>query len=71
MTHICIFLLLKAGHTVHRSCLLCHFYVEDLKVKVASQEAELQLKIKDADALITKKGCQTEKLSQEKSTADA
>ncbi|XP_031759446.1 dynein heavy chain 11, axonemal [Xenopus tropicalis] len=45
--------------------------VEDLKVKLASQEAELQQRNQDAEALITKIGRQTEKVSQEKATADA
>ncbi|XP_069504355.1 dynein axonemal heavy chain 11 [Ambystoma mexicanum] len=45
--------------------------VENLKAKLASQEAELQQRNQDAEALITKIGRQTEKVSQEKSTADA
>nr|XP_032639292.1 dynein heavy chain 11, axonemal isoform X5 [Chelonoidis abingdonii] len=45
--------------------------VEDLKSKLASQEAELQLRNQDAEALITKTGLQTEKVSQERATADA
>ncbi|MEE6466367.1 hypothetical protein FKM82_006924 [Ascaphus truei] len=45
--------------------------VEDLKAKLASQEAELQLRNQDAEALITKIGLQTEKVSQEKTIADA
>ncbi|XP_029444925.1 dynein heavy chain 11, axonemal [Rhinatrema bivittatum] len=45
--------------------------VEDLKAKLASQEAELQLRNQDAEALITKIGLQTEKVSQEKAIADA
>ncbi|EMP26627.1 Dynein heavy chain 11, axonemal [Chelonia mydas] len=45
--------------------------VEDLKSKLASQEAELQLRNQDAEALITKIGLQTEKVSQERATADA
>uniref|UniRef100_A0A8D0L4V2 Dynein axonemal heavy chain 11 n=1 Tax=Sphenodon punctatus TaxID=8508 RepID=A0A8D0L4V2_SPHPU len=45
--------------------------VEDLKSKLASQEAELQLRNQDAEALITKIGLQTEKVSQEKAGADA
>ncbi|XP_039198067.1 dynein heavy chain 11, axonemal isoform X1 [Crotalus tigris] len=47
------------------------FQVEDLKYKLASQEAELQLRNQDAEALITKIGLQTEKVSKEKATADA
>ncbi|XP_041102237.1 dynein heavy chain 11, axonemal-like [Polyodon spathula] len=45
--------------------------VEDLKAKLASQEVELNLKNQDAEALITKIGLQTEKVSHEKSIADA
>ncbi|KAM4689042.1 dynein axonemal heavy chain 11 [Discoglossus pictus] len=45
--------------------------VEDLKAKLASQEAELKLRNKDAEALISKIGRQTEKVSQEKTIADA
>ncbi|KAM6210848.1 LOW QUALITY PROTEIN: dynein axonemal heavy chain 11 [Sarcoramphus papa] len=47
------------------------FQAEDLKSKLASQEAELQLRNQDADALIAKIGFQTEKVSQEKAIADA
>lgn len=43
----------------------------DLKARLASQEAELQLKNQDAETLITKIGLQTEKVSREKATADA
>ncbi|XP_053322781.1 dynein axonemal heavy chain 11 [Spea bombifrons] len=45
--------------------------VEDLKAKLASQEAELQQRNLDAEALIAKIGRQTEKVSQEKNIADA
>uniref|UniRef100_A0A8C5QHE5 Dynein axonemal heavy chain 11 n=1 Tax=Leptobrachium leishanense TaxID=445787 RepID=A0A8C5QHE5_9ANUR len=45
--------------------------VEDLKAKLASQEAELQRRNQDAEALIAKIGLQTEKVSQEKTIADA
>uniref|UniRef100_A0A8C5KUF0 Dynein axonemal heavy chain 11 n=1 Tax=Jaculus jaculus TaxID=51337 RepID=A0A8C5KUF0_JACJA len=45
--------------------------VEDLKARLASQEAELQLRNHDAEALITKIGLQTEKVSREKAIADA
>uniref|UniRef100_G3U465 Dynein axonemal heavy chain 11 n=1 Tax=Loxodonta africana TaxID=9785 RepID=G3U465_LOXAF len=45
--------------------------VEDLKARLASQEAELQRRSHDAEALITKIGLQTEKVSREKATADA
>ncbi|XP_006880447.1 PREDICTED: dynein heavy chain 11, axonemal [Elephantulus edwardii] len=45
--------------------------VEDLKARLASQEAELQLRNLDAEALITKIGLQTEKVSREKAIADA
>ncbi|XP_075803650.1 dynein axonemal heavy chain 11 [Microtus pennsylvanicus] len=45
--------------------------VENLKARLASQEAELQLRNHDAEALITKIGLQTEKVSQEKAIADA
>lgn len=44
--------------------------VEDLKSKLASQEAELQLRNQDAEALIAKTGFQTEKLSLERAIAD-
>lgn len=44
---------------------------EDLKSKLATQEAELQLKNQGTETLIAKIGFQTEKLSQEKSIADA
>ncbi|KAM6412695.1 LOW QUALITY PROTEIN: dynein axonemal heavy chain 11 [Pluvialis apricaria] len=47
------------------------FQVEDLKSKLASQEAELQLRNQDAEALIAKIGFQTEKVSQEEAIADA
>uniref|UniRef100_A0A803SYF4 Dynein axonemal heavy chain 11 n=1 Tax=Anolis carolinensis TaxID=28377 RepID=A0A803SYF4_ANOCA len=45
--------------------------VTDLKYKLASQEAELKLRNQDAEALITKIGLQTEKVSKEKAIADA
>ncbi|XP_020637559.3 dynein axonemal heavy chain 11 isoform X1 [Pogona vitticeps] len=45
--------------------------VEDLKSKLAFQEAELKLRNQDAEALITKIGLQTEKVSKEKAIADA
>ncbi|XP_071071224.1 dynein axonemal heavy chain 11 [Dasypus novemcinctus] len=45
--------------------------VGDLKARLASQEAELQLRNHDAEALITKVGLQTEKVSREKAIADA
>ncbi|XP_039718441.1 dynein axonemal heavy chain 11 isoform X2 [Pteropus medius] len=45
--------------------------VGDLKARLASQEAELQLRNHDAEALITKIGLQTEKVSREKAVADA
>ncbi|XP_060638089.2 dynein axonemal heavy chain 11 [Anolis sagrei] len=45
--------------------------VEDLKYKLASQEAELKVRNQDAEALITKIGLQTEKVSKEKAIADA
>ncbi|XP_033023836.1 dynein heavy chain 11, axonemal-like [Lacerta agilis] len=44
--------------------------VEDLKSKLAVQEIELHQRNKDTEALIDKIGQQTEKLSQEKATAD-
>ncbi|KAM7035952.1 LOW QUALITY PROTEIN: dynein axonemal heavy chain 11 [Passerculus sandwichensis] len=43
----------------------------DLKSKLATQEAELQLKNQGTEALIAKIGFQTEKLSQVKAIADA
>ncbi|XP_032902051.1 dynein heavy chain 11, axonemal [Amblyraja radiata] len=45
--------------------------VEDLKNKLATQEVELKFRNKDTEALITKIGHQTEKVSHEKSVADA
>ncbi|XP_045053259.2 dynein axonemal heavy chain 11 isoform X2 [Desmodus rotundus] len=45
--------------------------VGDLKARLASQEAELQRRNQDAEALITKIGLQTEKVSREKAVADA
>ncbi|RXN33505.1 dynein heavy chain axonemal [Labeo rohita] len=45
--------------------------VEDLKAKLAIQEVELQLRNTDTEALIAKIGQQSEKLSQERSVADA
>ncbi|KAI4543842.1 hypothetical protein MG293_006636 [Ovis ammon polii] len=45
--------------------------VGELKARLASQEAELQLRNQDAEALIAKIGLQTEKLSREKAIADA
>ncbi|PNJ55825.1 DNAH11 isoform 1 [Pongo abelii] len=45
--------------------------VGDLKARLASQEGELQLRNHDAEALITKIGLQTEKVSREKTIADA
>ncbi|EHB17858.1 Dynein heavy chain 11, axonemal [Heterocephalus glaber] len=45
--------------------------VGDLKARLALQEAELQLRNHDAEALVTKIGLQTEKVSREKAIADA
>ncbi|KAM5302539.1 dynein axonemal heavy chain 11 isoform 2-T2 [Glossophaga mutica] len=45
--------------------------VGELKARLASQEAELQRRNQDAEALITKIGLQTEKVSREKAIADA
>ncbi|XP_053409478.1 dynein axonemal heavy chain 11 [Nycticebus coucang] len=45
--------------------------VGDLKARLASQEAELQLRNQDTEALISKIGLQTEKVSREKAIADA
>ncbi|XP_060681399.1 dynein axonemal heavy chain 11-like isoform X1 [Hemiscyllium ocellatum] len=45
--------------------------VEDLKSKLASQEVELKFRNQDAEALITKIGFQTEKVSHEKAIVDA
>lgn len=50
--------------------MLATFQVEDLKSKLAVQEIELHQRNKDTEALIDKIGQQTEKLSQEKTTAD-
>ncbi|KAM9852522.1 dynein axonemal heavy chain 11 [Aulostomus maculatus] len=44
--------------------------VEDLKAKLASQEAELTFKNQNIEALITKIGQQTEKVSSKKEAAD-
>ncbi|KAM9575401.1 dynein axonemal heavy chain 11 [Guaruba guarouba] len=44
--------------------------VKDLKSKLASQEAELQLRNQDAEALIAKTGFQTLKVSLERAIAD-
>ncbi|TMS10512.1 Dynein heavy chain 11, axonemal [Larimichthys crocea] len=44
--------------------------VEDLKAKLASQEAELTLKKQNIEALITKIGLQTEKVSSKREAAD-
>lgn len=45
--------------------------VEDLKAKLASQEAELTFKNQNIEALITKIGLQTEKVSNKREAADA
>ncbi|XP_023565616.1 dynein heavy chain 11, axonemal [Octodon degus] len=45
--------------------------VGDLKARLAAQEAELQLRNHDAEALITKIGLQTERVRREKAIADA
>ncbi|XP_078394996.1 dynein axonemal heavy chain 11-like [Cetorhinus maximus] len=45
--------------------------VEDLKSKLAFQEVELKFRNQDAEALITKIGFQTEKVSHEKAIVDA
>ncbi|XP_042345657.1 dynein axonemal heavy chain 11 [Plectropomus leopardus] len=44
--------------------------VEDLKTKLASQEAELTFKNQNIEALITKIGLQTEKVSSKREAAD-
>ncbi|XP_030605544.1 dynein heavy chain 11, axonemal [Archocentrus centrarchus] len=44
--------------------------VEDLKAKLASQEAELTLKNENIEALITKIGLQTERVSNRREAAD-
>ncbi|XP_074510014.1 dynein axonemal heavy chain 11 [Sebastes fasciatus] len=44
--------------------------VEDLKAKLASQEAELTFKNQNIEALITKIGLQTEKVSSKREAAD-
>ncbi|KAM6314848.1 LOW QUALITY PROTEIN: dynein axonemal heavy chain 11 [Aegotheles albertisi] len=66
----------KSGHMEHlvngmQKLKAAAFQVEDVKSKLASQEAELQLRNQDAEALIAKIGFQTEKVSQEKAIADA
>ncbi|KAJ8288109.1 hypothetical protein COCON_G00007680 [Conger conger] len=45
--------------------------VEELKIKLSSQEVELNLKSRDTEALLTKIGLQTEKVSQKRRVADA
>ncbi|XP_049903056.1 dynein axonemal heavy chain 11 [Epinephelus moara] len=45
--------------------------VEDLKAKLASQEAELTFKNQNIEALITKIGLQTERVSSKREAADA
>ncbi|XP_075413447.1 dynein axonemal heavy chain 11 [Tenrec ecaudatus] len=45
--------------------------VEDLKARLASQEAELQLRNLAAEALIAKIGLQTERVGREKAIADS
>ncbi|XP_051008480.1 dynein axonemal heavy chain 11 [Acomys russatus] len=45
--------------------------VGNLQARLASQEAELRLRNQDAEALITKIGLQTERVSREKAIADA
>ncbi|KAM8981229.1 dynein axonemal heavy chain 11 isoform 1-T1 [Sarcophilus harrisii] len=44
--------------------------VADLQGKLASQEAELQLRSQDSEALIAKIGLQTERVSRERAVAD-
>ena len=44
--------------------------VEELKMKLSSQEVELNLKSCDTEALLTKIGLQTEKVSQKRRVAD-
>ncbi|KAJ8290699.1 hypothetical protein GJAV_G00016460 [Gymnothorax javanicus] len=44
--------------------------VEELKLKLSSQEVQLNLKNRDTEALLTKIGLQTEKVSQKRSVAD-
>ena len=44
--------------------------MDDLKAKLASQEAELKIKNEDADKLIQIVGVETEKVSKEKAIAD-
>lgn len=44
--------------------------VDDLKAKLAAQEAELKQKNEDADKLIQVVGVETEKVSREKAAAD-
>ena len=46
------------------------FQVEDLKAKLASQEAELTFKNQNIEALITKIGLQTERVSSKREAAD-
>lgn len=53
---------------------MIHFFptiqVEDLKAKLASQEAQLTLKKQNIEALIAKIGLQTEKVSSKRKAAD-
>lgn len=44
--------------------------VDDLKAKLATQEAELKRKTEDADQLIQEVGVETDKVSREKAAAD-
>lgn len=44
--------------------------MDDLKAKLAAQEAELAIKNEDANKLITVVGAETEKVSKEKAIAD-
>lgn len=56
-----------------RICVISFFppiQVEDLKAKLASQEAQLTLKKQNIEALIAKIGLQTEKVSSKRKAAD-
>lgn len=64
-------LLSRVGSTILSVCVHVSFLqVDDLKAKLAAQEAELKQKNDDADKLIHVVGMETEKVSREKAVAD-
>ena len=48
---------------------LCHFIVDELNAKLATQEVELRQKNEDADKLIQVVGVESDKVSREKAIA--